>query len=103
MELAEHGIRVNSFTPTSTDPAEGIERAQQWGVPARLHDPKPPSFSPGVVGVPLRRLPSPKHYQPAVVFLASDDSEMVTGFDLRVDAGVVARYWRWQPDGMPAR
>ncbi len=103
MELAEHGIRVNSFTPTSTDPAEGIERAQQWGVRARLHDPKPPSFSPGVVGVPLRRLPSPKHYGTAVVFLASDDSEMVTGFDLRVDAGVVARYWRWQPDGMPAR
>jgi len=22
---------------------------------------------------------------------------MVTGFDLRVDAGVIARYWRWQP------
>src|SRR3954454_7969536 len=26
MELAPHGIRVNSLTPTATDPAEGLER-----------------------------------------------------------------------------
>ena len=28
MELAEFGIRVNSLTPTATDPAEGTERAK---------------------------------------------------------------------------
>jgi hypothetical protein len=33
------------------------------------------------------------------VFLASDDAEMITGMDLRVDAGAIARYWRWEPDG----
>jgi hypothetical protein len=22
---------------------------------------------------------------------------MITGFDLRIDAGTVARYWRWNP------
>ncbi len=97
MELASHGIRVNSLTPTSTDPEEGIVRAREWGVPARLHDPKPASFAPGTVGVPLGRLPRPSDYGPALVFLASDDSRMVTGIDLRVDAGVIARYWRWQP------
>jgi hypothetical protein len=32
-----------------------------------------------------------------VVFLASDDAEMITGIDLRVDGGVVSRYWRWNP------
>ena len=32
MELAEFGIRVNSLSPTGTDPAEGIERAAAWGV-----------------------------------------------------------------------
>lgn len=31
MELAAHGIRVNSITPTATDPAESFERAQRWG------------------------------------------------------------------------
>ena len=97
MELAPHGIRVNSLTPTSTDPEEGFERAARWGVPAKPPSPKPASFMSGAVGVPLGRLPKPSDYGPVVVFLAGDDSQMVTGFDLRVDGGTVARYWRWQP------
>src|SRR5690348_11840972 len=32
MELSEYGIRVNSLTPTGTDPAEGLARAKEWGV-----------------------------------------------------------------------
>src|ERR671934_454736 len=32
MELGEHGIRVNSLTPTATDPTEGAARAERWGV-----------------------------------------------------------------------
>jgi hypothetical protein len=48
-------------------------------------------------GVPLQKLPSPRHYARAAVFLASDDAEMITGMDLRVDAGTVARYWAWTP------
>ena len=42
-------------------------------------------------------LPSPRHYARAAVFLASDDAEMITGFDLRVDAGAIAKYWPWVP------
>jgi NAD(P)-dependent dehydrogenase (short-subunit alcohol dehydrogenase family) len=104
MELAEYGIRVNSLTPTATDPAEGAARATQWGVPPlprradsarRRGFPARPSKN-----VPLQVLPSPRHYARAAVFLASDDAEMITGFDLRVDAGAVARYWWWEP-GMP--
>ncbi len=33
----------------------------------------------------------------AAVFLASDDAEMITGLDLRVDGGTIGRYWRWNP------
>jgi NAD(P)-dependent dehydrogenase (short-subunit alcohol dehydrogenase family) len=33
MDLAHHGIRVNSLTPTATDVDEGIERAVEWGRP----------------------------------------------------------------------
>jgi NAD(P)-dependent dehydrogenase (short-subunit alcohol dehydrogenase family) len=103
MELAQHGIRVNSLTPTATDPAEGMERAAQWNVPWR----RPSNPSPHRrgfptepnTGVPLGRWPSPRHYGQAAVFLASDDAEMITGMDLRVDAGAIARYWRWEPDG----
>ena len=48
-------------------------------------------------GVPMGKLPRPSHYARAAAFLASDDAEMITGMDLRVDAGAVARYWAWTP------
>jgi NAD(P)-dependent dehydrogenase (short-subunit alcohol dehydrogenase family) len=96
MDLARYGIRVNSLTPTATDPGEAAERAAAWG--------RPPRPRPGgggaldfVRNVPLQQLPSPRHYGRAAVFLASDDSEMITGIDLRVDAGAIAKYWPWQP------
>jgi NAD(P)-dependent dehydrogenase (short-subunit alcohol dehydrogenase family) len=98
MELAPHGIRVNSLTPTATDPVEGDERAAEWGLPWTPPAVGPrPDFSSGDQGVPLGKRPSPRHYGRAAVFLASDDAEMITGFDLRVDGGTIARYWRWNP------
>ncbi|MCS6924875.1 MAG: SDR family oxidoreductase [Candidatus Binatia bacterium] len=96
MELAEYGIRVNSLTPTATDPQEGMERAARWGT--AYGDPRLVRLLEEMrKGVPLQRLPSPRHYARAAVFLASDDAEMITGTDLRVDAGTVARYWAWTP------
>jgi NAD(P)-dependent dehydrogenase (short-subunit alcohol dehydrogenase family) len=94
MDLSRHGIRVNSLTPTATDVEESVERAVEWGRPrpeprGRLLD-----FQ---KMVPAGRLPSPRHYAKAAVFLASDDAEMITGFDLRVDAGAIAKYWPWVP------
>jgi NAD(P)-dependent dehydrogenase (short-subunit alcohol dehydrogenase family) len=99
MELAEFGIRVNSLSPTGTDPAEGLERAAAWGVTWEqgLKAPARPDTTFGDQGVPLGRRPSPHHYARAALFLASDDAEMITGIDLRVDAGTVSRYWRWNP------
>lgn len=106
MELAEHGIRVNSLTPTATDASEGIARAEQWGVPPRQTPPASPRrrglLGDSKLGTPMQVLPSPRHYARAAVFLASDDAEMITGEDLRVDAGAVARYWRWDPSAPPA-
>lgn len=97
MELADYGIRVNSLTPTATDPREGLERARRWG--REPGDQRVISlFEPFRKGAPLRTLPSPRHYAKAVAFLASEDAEMITGMDLRVDAGTVARYWAWTPE-----
>jgi NAD(P)-dependent dehydrogenase (short-subunit alcohol dehydrogenase family) len=94
MDLARHGIRVNSLTPTATDTQEGVERAVAWGRPR----PERPGRTLDFQGmIPMGRLPSPRHYASAAVFLASDDAEMITGLDLRVDAGAVAKYWPWVP------
>lgn len=99
MELAEYGIRVNSLTPTGTDQEEGLERADAWGVKWEQPSggPRRTDTTSGDQGVPLGKRPSPRHYGRAAVFLASDDAEMITGFDLRVDGGTISRYWRWNP------
>jgi NAD(P)-dependent dehydrogenase (short-subunit alcohol dehydrogenase family) len=94
MDLVKHGIRVNSLTPTATDAAEGIERAVAWGRPRPEQRGRVLDFA---KMLPMDGLPSPRHYASACVFLASDDSEMITGTDLRVDAGAIAKYWPWIP------
>ena len=99
MELAEHGIRVNSLSPTGTNPDEGLARAAEWGVAWQqgLAAQPRPDTSFGDQGIPLGRRPSASHYAKALLFLVSEDSEMVTGIDLRIDGGAVSRYWRWNP------
>jgi NAD(P)-dependent dehydrogenase (short-subunit alcohol dehydrogenase family) len=103
MELAPHGIRVNSLTPTATDMGEALARAERWGFPLNLPAGWESRFEAYRQGVPMQRLPSPRDYGKAVAFLASDDAAMITGEDLRVDAGAVARYWAWNPAGQPAK
>jgi NAD(P)-dependent dehydrogenase (short-subunit alcohol dehydrogenase family) len=97
MELVAHGIRVNSLTPTATDPSESFERAARWGREVRSGDQIKHAFEPFRKGVPMQKLPSPSDYGRAAVFLASEDAGMITGTDLRVDAGAIARYWAWNP------
>ncbi len=95
MDLARHGIRVNSLTPTATDTEEAADRAVAWGRPRPEPRPRGLDFA---KMVPMGRLPSPRHYARAVAFLASDDAELITGTDLRVDAGAIAKYWPWIPN-----
>ena len=96
MELAPYGIRVNSLTPTSTDPAQAQERARRWGVPGVPED-FLRSLAVAAGQVPLQLLPSPADYGLAAAFLASDAARAITGIDLPVDAGSLARYWRQPP------
>jgi len=97
MELASHGIRVNSLTPTATDPSESYERAVRWGRPAQDGSRARAAMESFRLRVPMQKLPVPSDYGRAAAFLASDDASMITGIDLRVDAGAVARYWAWDP------
>jgi NAD(P)-dependent dehydrogenase (short-subunit alcohol dehydrogenase family) len=96
MELAGYGIRVNSLTPTATDPRESLERAVRWGR-ERPSDAIIGVFEPFRCYVPMQSLPTPTDYGKAAAFLASEDARYITGADLRVDAGAVARYWAWNP------
>jgi NAD(P)-dependent dehydrogenase (short-subunit alcohol dehydrogenase family) len=100
MELIPHGIRVNSLTPTATDPSESFERGARWGRKAispeqssRINQ----AFGPFRSRVAMQKLPGPSDYGKAAAFLASDDAAMITGIDIRVDAGAIAQYWAWDP------
>jgi len=97
MELVGHDIRVNSLTPTATDPAESFERAARWGRESRPPAALAALMEPFRRGIPMQRLPKPTDYGLAAAFLVSDDAAMITGTDLRVDAGAIARYWAWDP------
>jgi NAD(P)-dependent dehydrogenase (short-subunit alcohol dehydrogenase family) len=95
MELAQHGIRVNGFTPTATQPQDP-QLVEQVGRIGRMEGQFPMDFA---TQLPMSRLPTPDDYVGAVVFLASDDSMMVTGSNITVDGGATAKYWPWQPHG----
>jgi NAD(P)-dependent dehydrogenase (short-subunit alcohol dehydrogenase family) len=97
MELIPHGIRVNSLTPTATDPSESLARAARWGRKTPDADRLDAAFAPFRARVAMQKLPGPSDYARAAVFLASEDAAMITGTDLRVDAGAVAQYWAWDP------
>lgn len=97
MELAAHGIRVVSLTPTATDMSEMVERAERWNMNLGPQPDHSEAIAAFARRIPIQRLPKPSHYGAAAVFLASDDAAMITGIDLRVDGGAVARYWAWDP------
>ncbi len=90
MELAQHGIRVNSLTPTATMPdepdlAEKFDRAIAAAAAAGVVD---------FAGLnPWDRLPTPTDYVAPLVFLASEAAAMMTGTDITVDGGALAKYW----------
>jgi NAD(P)-dependent dehydrogenase (short-subunit alcohol dehydrogenase family) len=84
LDLAPHGIRVNSVSPgyILTEHQEEkirskgmtVEEAQDaWG---GLHI--------------LKRMGTPKEAAAAIAFLASDDASFITGTDLYVDGGYLA-------------
>ena len=47
--------------------------------------------------IPMQKLPKPSDYGRAAAFIASSEADMMTGTDLRIDAGAIARYWPWDP------
>ena len=81
VDLAEHGIRVNTLTPTQT----GSPVGQDDDVPDR-------GIKPG--GIPLGRFGLPAEQASAALFLVSDEASFVTGADLACDGGLLAVFPR---------
>jgi gluconate 5-dehydrogenase len=76
LELAPYGIRVNAIAPglTRTD-INRKDLEDETFLKARL------------ARIPLGRVLSPEDLVGAVIFLASADSDMVTGMTIQVDGG----------------
>ncbi len=82
VNLARHGIRVNSIAPgyIVTDMTrEGLADSRTW---TAIHS-----------RIPLGRMGSPADLTGAAVFLASDESAYVTGHVLPVDGGALVLGW----------
>jgi 3alpha(or 20beta)-hydroxysteroid dehydrogenase len=81
LELAEHGVRVNSVHPTGiTTPMLAAAAALRDESDAR----------PVRAGVPLGRMCRPEEVASLVCFLASDESSMSTGAEFLIDGGATA-------------
>lgn len=80
LELAPHGIRVNTVAPTFIE------------TPLTAPYLADPDFREGVLGrIPLGRLGTLEEVAAAVVFLASPAASLVTGTSLRTDGGWTAQ------------
>lgn len=77
-EWASHGITVNGVSPTFTR-TPLLEAAIQN-----------PDFKKNLEKVPMGRIAEPEEIAAAVVYLASDSAQMVTGHTILVDGGFTA-------------
>jgi NAD(P)-dependent dehydrogenase (short-subunit alcohol dehydrogenase family) len=98
MELAPHGIRVNGFTPTATMPDDPDLAGAFGRATEKLRDAGLMDFA---GQNPWERLPTPSDYVSPLVFLASDESTLMTGSNLTIDGGALAKYWPQHPRRAP--
>ncbi len=95
VELAAHGIRVNTISPTFMDHLF-------WQYPAKflnpgLRAPGTTSADDFLRGIPLGRFCNARDIANTAVFLASDEAAYITGADIPLDGGAQAKYWPSQP------
>ncbi|KAI1075291.1 acetoin reductase family protein [Whalleya microplaca] len=88
MDLAQHGITVNSYCP-------GMVRTEMWdtidsAVSSQLNMPKGAAFEAAVQARPaLKRAQTSEDIAGLVSFLAGKDSNQITGQSIIVDGGIV--------------
>lgn len=91
IELAPQGTRVNSYSPGNTD-TPMVQKYYDSGTPEERK-----MVMQQLLGTHLMpRMPEPREVANVVVFLAGDESSMVTGSNFVIDAGTTA--WRGMRD-----
>ncbi|WP_339180851.1 SDR family oxidoreductase [Oceanobacillus sp. FSL W7-1293] len=84
-DVAKYGIRVNSIHPSQVDTdmvkdvESGINAEDTESVKSELQ-----------AAIPMGRYAKPEEVAKLVLFLASDDSEFITGSQYRIDGGLVS-------------
>jgi len=79
-EFGRSGIRVNGFCCGFTPETEQVQLFAEQAIPHNFREAL-------IKTIPLRRLARPEDYQGIAVFLASDDSDYITGQTISVDGG----------------
>ncbi|KRC59252.1 hypothetical protein ASE14_15940 [Agromyces sp. Root81] len=89
VDEAEYGVRVNSIAPGSVDTPMLRHSAAMWsdGTPAGVEQ----TIADWGTSHALGRVAQPSEIGTAASFLASDAASFVTGAELRVDGGLLAR------------
>jgi NAD(P)-dependent dehydrogenase (short-subunit alcohol dehydrogenase family) len=93
LELAPHGIRVNSVHPTQVD-TPMIQNEATWRLfRPDLEHPTKADFAPASQTLNALPVPwvEPVDISNAVLFLASDEARYVTGVTFPVDAGAIIK------------
>jgi 3-oxoacyl-[acyl-carrier protein] reductase len=95
-ELAHVGIRVNAVNP-------GWMEHNLWRRRATAQEPRPlrgrfdVTPQDGLDSIPLGRLIRSTDLAHLAVFLASDESEIITGADIALDGGATSAFHQWVP------
>jgi NAD(P)-dependent dehydrogenase (short-subunit alcohol dehydrogenase family) len=101
MDLAHHGIRVNTITPCSMEHQLWTTMRDEMFDPDWVQPERRGFYSRQeyLDQLPLRRFPRAADLAWAAVFLASDESSCMTGSDMAVDAGLLDVMLTWDQTG----
>ena len=101
LELAEHGVRVNCICPGYIATALAAGRSLTDVGADEVDARRDKSRAAMGMSQPLQRMGEPEDIAAMATFLASDDSEWVTGTAQVVDGGLIlGKPWRKQPSVM---
>lgn len=105
MDLAHAGIRVNTITPCAMEHQLWTAMRDEVFDPHFTPPPRRSFYSRDTYlkEIPLGRFPRASDIAHAAVFLASDESQFLTGVDIPVDGGLRHKYPTWQPGEFEGR
>jgi NAD(P)-dependent dehydrogenase (short-subunit alcohol dehydrogenase family) len=99
MDLAPHGIRVNTITPCAMEHQLWTHMREEIEDEKFVLKPDRPQYSRDdfLKSIPLGRFPRAADLAAVAVFLASDEAGFLTGIDIPVDGGLRFKYPAWRP------